>query len=84
MVELGPEFLQGRIGLLADQLAHQRQGHRVAARLAPTGMGPWSNFSSRAPSSQQLLEKRAADTEQGCHAALGAALVVVGIEDFLS
>src|SRR5262245_40090029 len=63
VVEMGAEFLQGRIGLLADELAHQRQRHRVAARLAPPGMRPWSNFSGRAPSSQQLLEKRAADTK---------------------
>jgi hypothetical protein len=68
--ELGTELLQGGIGLLTDQLAHQGQGSRVAARLAPTGMGPRGNLSSHAPSSQQLLEKRAADTEQGCHGTL--------------
>jgi hypothetical protein len=47
-------------------------------------MRPWSNFPSCAPSSQQLLEKRAADTEQASHSALGAKLVVVGVENFLS
>jgi hypothetical protein len=84
VVELGAEFLQGGIGLLADELAHQCQGSGVAARLAPPGMGPRRNVPGRAPSSQQLLEERATDPEQGGHRTLGATLVVVGVEDFLS
>ena len=40
-------------------------------------------FPGRAPPSQQLLEKRAADTNRAA-TALGAKLVVVSIENFLS
>jgi hypothetical protein len=64
-LELGTEFLQRGIGLLADQLAHQRQGRSVAARSAASGMGPRGNLPSRAPPPPQLLEKRTADAEQG-------------------
>jgi hypothetical protein len=70
VLEPGTELVQRGIGLLADQLAHHRQGSGVAARLAPTGMGPRGNLPGRAPSSQQLREKRAADTEQGRQSAL--------------
>jgi hypothetical protein len=84
VVAVGTELLQGGIGLLADELAHQRQRHRVAARLASPGMRPWSHFPARAPSSQQLLENRVADTKAGGYRALGATLVVVSIENFLS
>jgi hypothetical protein len=55
---------QGGIGLLADQLAHQRQGCGVAAWPAPSGMRPWGNLPGRTPP-PQLLQKRVADTEQG-------------------
>jgi hypothetical protein len=65
LLELGTELRQRGIGLRVDQLAHQRQGRGVAARLAAAGMGPRRNRPGGAPPPQQLLQERVADAEQG-------------------
>jgi hypothetical protein len=65
VLELDTKLLQRSIGLLVNQLAHQRQGRGVAARLAASGMRPWGNLPGRAPPPQQLLQEGVADAEQG-------------------
>jgi hypothetical protein len=47
-------------------------------------MGPRRNLPGGAPSAQQLLEKRAADPEQGRQSPLGTPFAVIGLENFLS
>jgi hypothetical protein len=68
--ELGTELLQHGIGLLADQLVHEREGSGIAACLATSCMGPWGDLVGRAPPPQQLLQERMADAEQGCQGPL--------------
>jgi hypothetical protein len=67
-----------------DHPPYEGQGCGVAARLAATGMGARCNLSGRAPALQQLFQKRLADAEQGRERPLGAEVLIVGPQDFLS
>jgi len=70
LLELGTELRQGRIGLLADQLAHQGQSRAITAGLPAASVGPWGDLAGGPTPVQQLLQTRLAHAEQGGQSAL--------------
>ena len=82
LLELGTELCPRGLRLLVDQVAPQGQGGWGAGWLTSARVGPRRARLSRAPPPR--LQDRRADAEQGRQGPWRAALVVVGLQDFLS
>jgi hypothetical protein len=84
LLEPSIEFCHGGIGLFPEQLAQRFHSGVITAALAAPRMWSWRNRAGRAAPLEQLLDKRAAHTEQGRQALLEAKSFLIGTEDFLT